>query len=102
MQALRSDRKINAKIFDIKLLKILQLFVLSTLPQSAHVLRLFSIQQALNLHQDAFSFLMQPGHLLLRNALQAPQYSPHLAISEVSTLIEFIFSPLKNYYLRQH
>jgi hypothetical protein len=62
--------------------------------QSAHVLKLFSVQHFLIAHQVFFADSLQPGHLPLRNDPQEPQYRPQNAIISgfaVMTFCELLF-----------
>ncbi len=87
------DRKMNAKIFDMKLLNILQSFGSENCLQSAHDSYWLSLQHVRILHQVAFSLSWQPKHLSLRYDLHAPQYNPQYATNCGSETISFISIP---------
>ena len=73
MQAALSDLKIRANIFEKKLLNFLQSIGLENSVQSAQLAYPCSMQQERTLHQDAFSFSLQPGQEPDKYFLQAPQ-----------------------------
>ena len=89
IQAGRSDLNRKAKIFPIKLEYILHSF--TSLEHSAQVWKPWPLTHDLILHQVAFSFSWQPGHLSARYFRHAPQYSPHAAISSLLATIFFIY-----------
>ena len=80
----------SAKIFDMKLLNILQSFGSENSLQSAHDAYWLSRQHDRTLHQVAFSLSWQPKHLSLRYDLHAPQYNPQYATNCGSETISFI------------
>jgi hypothetical protein len=76
MHAALSDRNINAKALEMKLLNSLQSFGSEIFLHSAQEMYRLSMQQDRTLHQVAFIFSWQPMHLSSRYLLHAPQYNP--------------------------
>jgi hypothetical protein len=93
MHAFLFERKINANIFEIKLLNLPQSLTSANSAQSAHVAYLLSIQQVRSLHHEAFMLSRHPGHLSFKYLMHAPQYNPQYATRLSFFSMFFMISP---------